>query len=78
LKTNKSEYIFEIRYGGAKANALQRGMWTHTENAESFFKELLAGGYTINEPLIMLIAKILISRKDTHEKILKYFFAPPK
>jgi len=75
---NKSECIFEIRYGGAKANALQRGMWTHTENAEPFFKELLAGGYKINEPLITLIAKILVSRKDTHEKILKYFFSPTK
>ena len=49
-------------------------MWTHTENAEPFFKELLAGGYKINEPLIALIAKILVSRKDTHEKILQHFF----
>jgi len=75
---SKNNYIFEIRYGGAKANALQRGMWTHTENAKPFFRELLAGGYQINEPLITLIAKILVSRKDTHEKILKYFFAPAK
>src|SRR3990167_3388169 len=50
----KNNYIFEVRYGDAKANALQRGMWTHTENAEQFFKELLAGGYKINEPLITL------------------------
>jgi len=71
---DKNSYIFEVRYGGAKANALQRGMWTHTENAESFFKELLVGGYKINEPLITLIAKILVSRKDIHEKILKCFF----
>ena len=71
---NKNNYIFEVRYGDAKANALQRGMWTHTENAGPFFKELLSGGYKINEPLITLIAKILVSRKDTHEKILKYFF----
>lgn len=75
---NKNNYIFEVRYGDAKANALQRGMWTHTENAALFFKELLAGGYKINEPLIMLIAKILVSRKDTHEKILKYFFKSSK
>ena len=71
---SKDNYIFEVRYGDAKANALQRGMWTHTENAEPFFKELLAGGYKINEPLITLIAKILVSRKDTHEKILQHFF----
>ncbi len=76
--SNKNEYIFEVRYGGAKANALQRGMWTHTENAEPFFKELLAGGYKINEPLIRLISKILVSRKDAHEKILQYFFGTKK
>ena len=71
---NKNNYIFEVRYGDAKANALQRGMWTHTEKVEPFFKELLVGDYKINEPLIRLIAKMLVSRKDTHEKILKYFF----
>jgi len=37
----KGEYIFEVRYGDVKANALQRGMWTHTENAQSHFKQLL-------------------------------------
>jgi hypothetical protein len=71
---NKDYYIFEVRYGDTKANALQRGMWTHTENAAPFFKELLVGGYKINEPLITLIAKILVSRKYTHEKILQQFF----
>lgn len=70
----KDQYIFEVRYGDAKANALQRGMWTHTEKATPFFKELLIGDYKINEPLIALISKILVSRKDTHEKILKHFF----
>jgi len=75
---SRGNYIFEVRYGDAKANALQRGMWTHTENAKPFFKELLTGDYKINEPLITLIAKILVSRKDTHEKILKYFFSPAK
>ncbi|HEY4524199.1 MAG TPA: hypothetical protein VJL36_00350 [Candidatus Paceibacterota bacterium] len=72
---SKGNYIFEVRYGDARANALQRGMWTHTENAEPFFKELLVGGYRINEPLITLIAKILVSRKNTHEKILQHFFS---
>jgi hypothetical protein len=75
---DKNGYIFEVRYGGAKANALQRGMWTHTENAEPFFKKLLAGNYKINRPLITLIAKVLVSHKDTHEKILKHFFGSAK
>jgi hypothetical protein len=66
-------YIFEVRYGDAKANALQRGMWTHTENAKPFFRELLSGTYTINEPLINLISKVLASPKAKHEEILKLF-----
>jgi hypothetical protein len=27
------DYICEVRYGDARANALQRGLWTHTRNA---------------------------------------------
>ncbi len=69
----KDEYIFEVRYGDAKANALQRGMWTHTENAPGYFKVLLHGTYKINEPLINLISKILVSPKSKHEEILKLF-----
>jgi hypothetical protein len=42
---NKNNYIFEVRYGDAKANALQRGMWTHTEKAKPFFKELPAHSF---------------------------------
>lgn len=67
------QYIFEVRYGDAKANALQRGLWTHSENAKLFFEELLEGTYKINEPLITLISKILVSKKDKHEEVLKLF-----
>lgn len=70
---SKSGYIFEVRYGDAKANALQRGMWTHTENAKPYFRELLSGFYKINEPLINLISKILASPKERHEELLKLF-----
>ena len=28
-------YVCEVRYGGADANALQRGLWTHTKTVES-------------------------------------------
>lgn len=70
---NKGEYVFEVRYGDVKANALQRGMWTQTEHAKSYFKFLLDGTYVINEPLINVISKILVSSKDDHEKILKMF-----
>ncbi|HBW73878.1 MAG: SspI [Candidatus Magasanikbacteria bacterium GW2011_GWA2_45_39] len=33
-------YICEVRYGGASANALQRGLWTHTKNALAYFDSL--------------------------------------
>jgi len=66
-----AQYIFEVRYGGAGANALQRGMWTHTANARPYFRELLSGTYEINEALVQLIAKLLVAPKSTHEAILK-------
>lgn len=70
---DKDQYIFEVRYGDTKANALQRGMWTHTENAKPFFRELLSGTYKINEPLITLVSKILVSTREKHEEVLKLF-----
>ena len=70
---DKDQYIFEVRYGDVKANALQRGMWTHTENAKPFFRELLSGTYKINEPLITLVSKILVATKEKHEEVLKLF-----
>jgi len=70
---DRGQYILEIRYGGAKANALQRGMWTHTENASSFFKELLNGKYQINQPLIILISKVLVSKEEKYRDLLKLF-----
>lgn len=71
----KNGYVFEVRYGDTKANALQRGMWTSTRNsnARSYFREVLNGTYEINEPLINLISKILVSPKEKHEEILKLF-----
>lgn len=70
---DNNQYIFEVRYGNAKANALQRGMWTHTENAAPFFREILSGSYTINEPLINLVSKVLVAKKEKHNQILKMF-----
>jgi len=70
-KNNK--YIFEVRYGDAKANALQRGMWTNTENAKQFFDKILEGSYEINQSLVDLMSKILVSSREKHEQILKTF-----
>ena len=68
--TTEEQCIFEVRYGGAGANALQRGMWTHTKNASPFFNEILNGTYEINKPLIKLISKIFVSPEEKHKKIL--------
>ena len=70
---DKDQYVFEVRYGDVKANALQRGMWTHTENAKPFFRELLSGTYKINEPLITLVSKILVATRGKHEEVLNLF-----
>ena len=40
-------YICEVRYGGATANALQRGLWTHTRNGLPYFEASPAAGLTI-------------------------------
>lgn len=69
-----NRYIFEVRYGDASANALQRGMWTHTENADQYFDKILSGLYKINQPLIKLVSKILVSPQGKHIEILKKFF----
>lgn len=39
----KNDYICEVRYGGPTANALQRGLWTHTKNDRKFFKSVTNG-----------------------------------
>lgn len=69
----KDQYIFEVRYGDTKANALQRGMWTQTEKAEPFFNKILTGTYKINEPLLKLMSKILVCSQGKHKKLLDLF-----
>ncbi|MDY6049152.1 MAG: hypothetical protein SPI77_01040 [Corynebacterium sp.] len=38
-----NEYICEVRYGGKDANALQRGLWTHTRQVKKYFTSLTGG-----------------------------------
>ena len=61
----EENYICEVRYGGAAANALQRGMWTNTKNAKSYFHSLTKGwiSYTPNLDLVRLLSLALISNK---------------
>lgn len=70
---DNDQYLFEVRYGGTGANALQRGLWTHTKNAQPYFRSLTGGwvDYTINKKLLRLIALCLINSESTHEAILR-------
>jgi hypothetical protein len=63
-------YICEVRYGNARANALQRGLWTHTRNAQSYFNSVTGGwiDYSENLLLVKLFSHALISTIRGHEK----------
>lgn len=65
------KYICEVRYGGAAANALQRGFWTHTVNAVQYFTSLTDGWikYEINNDLVELMGLVLNATKNKHREI---------
>lgn len=62
-------YICEVRYGGASANALQRGLWTHTKGALSYFDSLTNGwiSYSHNHTLVRLFSLALNSSETGHK-----------
>ncbi len=66
------KYICEVRYGGASANALQRGLWTNAKNALPFFMSVTNGwiDYSHNLILVKLFSHALVSSKDGHEAAL--------
>lgn len=61
-------YIFEVRYGNAAANALQRGLWTHTKNALDYFESITNGwiDYSHNLVLVQLLSHALVSCERGH------------
>lgn len=65
-------YIFEVRYGGRTANALQRGLWTHTGRGAAYFRSVTDGWvkYEHNKTLIKLIARALVASETGHAKTL--------
>jgi hypothetical protein len=67
---NKNNYICEVRYGGASANALQRGLWTQTKNATAFFDSLTDGwiDYSHNHTLVKLFSLALNSTEKSHRE----------
>ena len=63
-----NNYICEVRYGGASANALQRGLWTHTRNAIGFFDSITNGwiDYSHNHTLVKLFSLALNATEKGH------------
>ncbi|MGB8225676.1 MAG: hypothetical protein WCE45_02235 [Sedimentisphaerales bacterium] len=66
------DYICEVRYGGAAANALQRGLWTNTKNATKYFTSATGGwiDYSDNLLLVELFSHALISTQQGHKYAL--------
>jgi hypothetical protein len=69
----EDSYICEVRYGDAAANALQRGLWTHTRNALKYFDSVTNGwiDYSHNKILVHLFSHALVSSSSGHESALK-------
>ena len=65
----EGKYICEVRYGDAEANALQRGFWTHTQNAFDYFDSLTNGwiSYEHNLTLVQLFRLALNSTENGHK-----------
>jgi hypothetical protein len=70
---DKAHYICEVRYGGTTANALQRGLWTHTKSALMFFESVTNGwiDYSHNLVLVKLFSHALVSTVKGHEIALE-------
>ncbi len=66
----QNRYICEVRYGGASANALQRGLWTHTKNAMRYFDSITNGwiDYSHNHALVKLFSLALNSTEQGHNE----------
>lgn len=64
----QGDFICEVRYGGASANALQRGLWTHTRNGLKHFDSITSGwiSYSHNHVLVSLFSHALISTSTGH------------
>ena len=65
-------YICEVRYGSKTANALQRGLWTHTKNGLRYFDSLTGGwiSYSHNLTLVSLFSHALVSSEVGHTTAL--------
>ena len=67
------DYVCEVRYGSATANALQRGLWTHTKNGLKYFESVTNGwiDYAHNLVLVRLFSHALVATSKGHEAALE-------
>jgi hypothetical protein len=67
------DYICEVRYGDAAANALQRGLWTNTKNGLKYFDSITDGwiDYSHNKVLVALFSHALVSSEAGHSSALE-------
>jgi hypothetical protein len=65
--------VCEVRYGSGTANALQRGLWTHTRNGLKYFDSLTGGWitYAHNHFLVKLFSHALIATSSGHEAAME-------
>lgn len=68
----EGDYVCEVRYGGATANALQRGLWSHTRNGLKYFESVTNGwiDYAHNLVLVQLFSHALVATSKGHEAAL--------
>ena len=73
LYDSSDGYICEVRYGDATANALQRGLWTHTKRALKYFDSITNGwiAYSHNLVLVKLFSHALVSSETGHQEALE-------
>jgi len=71
------DYICEVRYGGATANAFQRGFWTNTKNAIKHFESITNGwiSYSQNPLLVSLLSHALLSTTEGQSQALSHLRA---
>lgn len=69
----EGDYVCEVRYGDAAANALQRGLWTHTKNGLKYFDSITGGwiDYSHNKVLVALFSHALVSSEAGHSSALE-------
>jgi hypothetical protein len=73
FSNRNGDYICEVRYGGAAANALQRGLWTNTKRGFDYFDSVTSGwiDYSHNLVLVKLFSHALVSSEVGHSDALE-------